>query len=122
VLVAADGRHAVGAGPPDGRLRLLPLAWTSLQPRPAPLALDGRPVRLDPAALREMAAWVVARRPARRFRDREEVAMRIGEREKRVDGSAWPRPAGAEPAAAAVGQAGPRDAAGGGERRERGAR
>src|SRR5262249_49152122 len=122
VVVSPYGRHAIWAETSDGKLRLLPLAWTSLQPRPAPLALDGRPVRLDPAALREMAAWVVARRPARRFRDREEVAMRIGEREKRGDGSAGPGPAGAEPAAAVVGQAGPPDAARGGERRERGAR
>jgi hypothetical protein len=60
-VVTRYGRHALRVEQPDGRLRLLPVAWTDLVPRPAALKLKGRPVRLAPEALRELGAWVAAR-------------------------------------------------------------
>jgi hypothetical protein len=60
-VLSTYGRRAVWAETSDGRLRLLPIAWTSLHPRGEPLALGGQPVRLAPQALLELAAWVVAR-------------------------------------------------------------
>ena len=47
-IVARYGRHALRVEQPDGQLRLLPVAWTDLVPRPAALAVQGRPVRLAP--------------------------------------------------------------------------
>ncbi len=38
-VVARYGRHALRVEQPDGQLRLLPVAWTDLVPRPAALAL-----------------------------------------------------------------------------------
>jgi hypothetical protein len=60
-VVDRYGRHALRVEQPDGQLRLLPVAWTDLVPRPAALALRGRRVRLAPEALRELGAWVAAR-------------------------------------------------------------
>ena len=60
-VVARYGRHALRVEQPDGQLKLLPVAWTDLVPRPAALAVQGRPVRLAPDALRELGAWVAAR-------------------------------------------------------------
>jgi hypothetical protein len=60
-IVARYGRHALRVEQPDGQLRLLPVAWTDLVPRPAALAVQGRPVRLAPEALCELGAWVAAR-------------------------------------------------------------
>ena len=60
---SAYGRDAVWVETSDGKLRLLPLAWTTLRPRPEPLAVEGRAVRLAPEALRELTAWVAARAP-----------------------------------------------------------
>ena len=60
-VVARYGRHALRVEQPDGQLRLLPVAWTDRLPRPAALAVKGRSVRLAPAALRELGAWVAAR-------------------------------------------------------------
>ena len=60
-VVGRYGRHALRVEQPDGQLRLLPVAWTDLVPRPAALALRGRRVRLAPEALRELATWVAAR-------------------------------------------------------------
>jgi hypothetical protein len=65
-VVARYGRHALRVEQPDGQLRLLPAAWTDLVPRPAALAVQGRPVRLAPEALRELGAWVAARVSPRR--------------------------------------------------------
>ena len=65
-VVARYGRHALRVEQPDGQLKLLPVAWTDLVPRPAALAVQGRPVRLAPDALRELGAWVAARIPSRR--------------------------------------------------------
>jgi hypothetical protein len=59
-VIARYGRHALRVEQPDG-LRLLPVAWTDLVPRPAALAVRGRPIRLAPEALRELGAWVAAR-------------------------------------------------------------
>jgi hypothetical protein len=84
-VVSPYGRHAVWVETSDGNLRLLPLAWTTLEPRGEPLALQGRALRLDPLALRELAAWVAARTPVCASCDGEEVATRIGESEKGVD-------------------------------------
>ena len=60
-VVGRYGRHALRVEQPDGQLRLLPVAWTDLVPRPAALAVRGRRVRLAPDALRELGAWVAAR-------------------------------------------------------------
>lgn len=60
-MISVYGKIAVWAETVDETLRLLPLAWTSLVPRPAPLALDGGVVRLAPEALRALASWVGAR-------------------------------------------------------------
>lgn len=65
-VVERYGRHALRVEQPDGQLRLLPVAWTDLAPRPAALAVKGRPVRLAPEALRELGAWVAARISSRR--------------------------------------------------------
>ncbi len=61
IVTTAYGRNGVRAETADGTIRLLPLAWTSLQPRPDPLALDDHAVRLAPDALRALACWVHAR-------------------------------------------------------------
>jgi hypothetical protein len=60
-IVARYGHHTLRVEQSDGRLRLLPVAWTDLMPRPAALVVDGRPVRLAPEALRQLGAWVAAR-------------------------------------------------------------
>jgi hypothetical protein len=60
-VVARYGRHALRVEQPDGQLRLLPIAWTDLVPRPAALTVKGRPVRLAPDAMRDLGAWVAAR-------------------------------------------------------------
>jgi hypothetical protein len=65
-VVDRYGRHALSVEQPDGQLRLLPIAWTDLVPRPAALTGKGRPVRLAPEALRELDAWVAARVSCRR--------------------------------------------------------
>ena len=65
-VVARYGRHALRVEQPDGHLRLLPVAWTDLVPRPAALAVKGRPVRLAPNGLRELGAWIAARISPRR--------------------------------------------------------
>jgi hypothetical protein len=54
-VVARYGRHALRVEQPDGHLRLLPVTWTDLVPRPAALAVKGMPVRLAPEALRSSA-------------------------------------------------------------------
>ena len=69
-VVARYGRHALRVEQPDGQLRLLPVAWTDRVPRPAALAVRGRPVRLAPDALRELGAWVAARTSSRRSPDK----------------------------------------------------
>ena len=60
-VLARYGRHALRVEQPDGQLRLLPVAWTDLVPRPVALTLKGPPVRLAPDALRELGAWVAVR-------------------------------------------------------------
>jgi hypothetical protein len=65
-VVERYGHHALRVEQPDGQLRLLPVAWTDLVPRPAALAVQGRAVRLAPEALRELGAWVAARITSRR--------------------------------------------------------
>ena len=55
------GPDAVWVETTDGKLRLLPLAWTSLVPRRESLEIDGQVVRLAPEALLDLAAWVAAR-------------------------------------------------------------
>jgi hypothetical protein len=50
----------------DGREWIIPLAWTSLRPRAAPLTHNGVPVRLAPDAVLALAAWVAARLPVDR--------------------------------------------------------
>ena len=60
-VVARYGHHGLRVEQPDGQLRLVPVAWTDLVPRPPALVLMGRPVPLAPDALRELGAWVAAR-------------------------------------------------------------
>jgi hypothetical protein len=93
-MATAYGRSAVRAEAPDGRIRLLPLAWTNLQPRPDPLVLEGRVVRLAPDALRSLASWVCAR-----VHD-QKLDLADREDHKRADGVVKPAPR--SPAAAAM--------------------
>jgi hypothetical protein len=60
-VVSVYGRQAVCAETAEGQLRLLPVAWTTLRPRAAPLVVGRRPVRLAPEGLRELALWLAAR-------------------------------------------------------------
>lgn len=46
----------------EGREWIIPVAWTSLRPRTAPLSHGGVPVHLAPDAVLALAAWVAARR------------------------------------------------------------
>ncbi len=138
------GRSAVWVETPEERLIKLPRAWTTLFPRTDPLTAQGRPVRLAPDALRELAAWVAARTAdaeARNGKDGQEV----GHFDKHMensdpDGGFSDEPAdrheeagvaagdgersstatGRDSAAAVVGQAGPSGAHG--TQRERGTR
>ncbi len=56
------GPDMVRAEDADGREWIVPVAWTSLRPRVAPLTHEGVPVRLAPDAALALAAWVAARR------------------------------------------------------------
>lgn len=98
-VVAMYGRHGVWAETSDGKLRLLPVAWTSLHPRREPLEMGGRSVRLSPEALGELSAWVSARLDVKRL---DAVDP---EDQKPCDDGDGPR-ARAD-VAAVVGQAGP---------------
>lgn len=60
-VISPHGRNAVWAETSDGKARLLPIAWTTLRPRPEPLAFRERAVHLAPEALRELALWTAAR-------------------------------------------------------------
>jgi hypothetical protein len=60
-IVSAHGRNGVWAETSDGQLRVLPIAWTTLQPRASALVLGERQVRLAPDALRQLAHWVATR-------------------------------------------------------------
>ena len=64
----------------DGVPRVMPLAWTSLVPRPDPLTIGGRAVRLSPEGLRTLAPWVVAKI------DRQKLASADREDQKPGDG------------------------------------
>src|SRR5207253_4212389 len=79
---------------PDGRTCDMPLAWTDWCPRPAPLAVNGKPVRLDPAALVALAAWIA---------DRRKLDLAETEDQKRPDGGEPAR--GDASASAVVGEA-----------------
>jgi hypothetical protein len=121
-IIARYGRHALRVEQPDGQLRLLPIAWTDLAPRPAALTVQGRPVRLAPGALRELAAWV----GARTSRPESSEKLDAGEADARTlkgdaaptDGAAVPHRAGEDPPL--VGQAGPPRAGRRGGRQTRG--
>lgn len=60
-MISQHGRNAVWAETSDGKARLIPIAWTTLRPRPEPLALRERAVHWAPEALRELALWTAAR-------------------------------------------------------------
>jgi len=62
-VIRPHGRTAVFVERDDGDKRLIPVAWTDLRPRPEPLQVRGRSVRLAPAAARELSAWVAERSP-----------------------------------------------------------
>jgi hypothetical protein len=47
-VVGRYGRHALRVEQPDGHLRLPPVAWTDLVPRPAALALRARRITRAP--------------------------------------------------------------------------
>ena len=139
------GRSAVWVETPEERLFEVPRAWTTLCPRAAPLAAQGRPVRLAPDALRELAGWVAARTADAEARDGKN-GQEVGHFNKDMenpdpDGGVSDEPAdrheqdgvadardgersstatGRDAAAAVVGQAGPPGAHG--TQRERGTR
>ncbi len=120
-MVADYGRHAVWAETSDGKLRLLPRVWTTLQPRPEPLAAHGQAVRLAPEALRELAAWVSARTDRARPDGGKKLASGIGGSEKVRDGEGGAG-GGARSAAAVVGETRSPDVGRGVEGRGGGAR
>jgi len=123
-VVARHGRHVRQVEQPDGQLRLLPIAWTDLAPRPAALTVQGRPVRLAPGALRELTAWVAARIDRRGSFEKRDVVEGDARKLKRdaapPDGAAVPHHAGEDPPL--VGQAGPPRAGRRGVRQKRGRR
>ena len=123
-VVARYGRHALRVEQPDGQLRLLPIAWTDLAPRPAALAVNGRPVRLAPGALRELAAWVVARISSRASSEKLDAVEADA---RKLKGDAAPPHGAAEhhhdgEGPPLVGQAGPPRAGRRGVRQKRGRR
>jgi hypothetical protein len=99
-VIAAYGRSAVQAETAEGKLRLLSLAWTSLQPRPNPLAFEGHVVRLAPDALHALASWVAARSGCQKL----DLADREDQKPDNVVGK---HVAAGAAAAAMVGQARP---------------
>jgi len=108
-IVARYGRHALRVEQPDGQLRLLPVAWTDLVPRPAALTMKGRPVRLAPGAVRELGAWVAARISSGRSPEKLDALEGDARKLKRdaapPDGAAVPHHDGEGPPL--VGQASP---------------
>ena len=60
------GPAAVWAETEDGRLTILPVAWTDLTLTRPEVTVGGRPVRLCPEALRQLAQWVASRLEAGR--------------------------------------------------------
>jgi len=123
-VVGRRGRHVRQVEQPDGQLRLLPIAWTDLIPRPAALTVEGQPVRLAPGALRELAAWVAARingRGSSETRDAVEGDARKLKRDAApTDGAAVHHHDGEAPSL--VGQASPPRAGRRGELQKRGRR
>ena len=123
-VVDRYGRHALRVEQPDGQLRLLPVAWTDLVPRPAALAVQGRPVRLAPEALRELGAGVAARISSPRSPEKVDVVDGDAHKLKReaapTDGAAVHHHDGEGPPL--VEQAGPPPAGRRGGRQKRGRR
>jgi hypothetical protein len=123
-IIARYGRHALRVEQPDGQLRLLPIAWTDLAPRPAALTVQGRPVRLAPGVLRELATWVGARMSRSESSEKldavEADARKLKGDAAPTDGAAGPHRAGEGPPL--VGQAGPPRAGRRGGRQTRGRR
>lgn len=121
-IVERYGRHALRVEQPDGQLRLLPVAWTDLVPRPAALAVKGRPVRLAPEALRELGAWVAARLSSPRSPEKVDAvdadARKLKLDAAPTDGAAVHHPDGEDPPL--VEQAGPSRAGRRGVRQQRG--
>ena len=58
---ASHGPDAVWAETSDGRLRIIPVAWTDLEPRRPALSLGQKRVRIDPRSARSLAAFVQSR-------------------------------------------------------------
>jgi hypothetical protein len=123
-VVARYGRHALRVEQPDGQLRLLPIAWTDLAPRPAAMTVKGQPVRLAPGALRELGTWVadrISRRGASEKLDAVEGDARQLKRDAApTDGAAVHHHDGEGPPL--VGQASPPRAGRRGVRQKRGRR
>jgi hypothetical protein len=121
-VVARYGRHALRVEQPDRQLRLLPIAWTDLVARPGALTVKGRPVRLAPEALRELAAWVAARlgspRSSEKVSAADGPAPKLKPDAAPTDGAAVHHHDGEAPSL--VGQAGPPRADRRGGRPERG--
>jgi len=61
-VVMNHGAGAVRVEAPCGKRLVVPLEWTNLHPRAAPLEHQGQIVRLDPAGLATLASWVAARK------------------------------------------------------------
>jgi hypothetical protein len=121
VVLAEHGEQCVRAETADGKQRLLAVDWTSLRPRPEPLVLGGRAVRLAPTALRALSGWVAARTPAP-SRGGQKVASPIAERDNGSDGGEGTSAPAAGAVAAVVGQARLQSAARRGGRGTRGGR
>jgi len=107
-VVSNYGRHAVRAETVDGKLIQVPLAWTSMCPRPDPLRFRGQPVRLAADALREMVAWVAARKPMLQPTENKKFAPAVRRRDKENYGEH--HSSGSGSVASVVGQTGSPDA------------
>ena len=119
---SVHGQDGVRVETADGKLRLLPVAWTSLRPHGEPLEHKGQAVLLAPEALIELTAWVKARRarPEPGGGEGKKFAPRIDRGDNAADGENSAR--GSVSTAAVVGQARSHTARRRGERGRRGKR
>jgi hypothetical protein len=68
-VLQTHGRDALWVETPDGEHRIVPAAWTDWRPRAGLPEIGGRMVLLVPEAMKELAAYVAARRDASRGGD-----------------------------------------------------
>jgi len=102
IVVLGSFGDRVRAELPDGRPCYLPLSWTDFRPRPEPLAWRGRPVRLAPASLLALAAWIRGRVNAQKLDIDDRQKLDLADREDQKRGHGVGDQARARAASAAV--------------------